>query len=142
MCWYYQGEILESVSSDAVGFVYIITDLINDKKYCGKKLFKFTRTKIKTIVLKSGIKKRKKIKQLIDSDWKDYYGSSLELLDNVSKLGVENFKREILQICYSKSMCSYIEAKFQMQFEVLEYPEKWYNGQIMLRVNRKNLKFK
>jgi hypothetical protein len=139
--WIYENEILHEVPEKAIGFVYLITCIPTDKKYVGKKLFSFTKTKTKTVTLKNGNKKRKKFKELIDSDWKEYYGSSKELLADISILGEENFKREILQICYSKSMCSYIEAKYQMTYEVLENPEKWYNGQIMLRVNRNTLKF-
>ena len=57
---------------DCVGFVYLITNLINDRKYIGKKLAKFSKTTYKTVKLKNGTKKKKKIRSKIDSDWQDH----------------------------------------------------------------------
>ena len=83
---------------------------------------------------KNGIKKKKKIRTKIDSDWRDYYGSNLELNADVLKLGKENFTREILYYCTSKAQCSYIEAREQFSRKVLE-SKNYYNGQISVRVH-------
>ena len=103
MSWYYADEIVESLPEDCVGFVYIITNMTSGRMYIGKKLAKFSKTTYKTVKLKNGTKKKKKIRSKIDSDWRDYYGSSPELTKDVTQLGTENFRREILFYCKSKA---------------------------------------
>jgi hypothetical protein len=132
--WTYQDQIVNELPDDCVGFVYLITNLTNDRKYIGKKLAKFAKTTYKTVQLKNGTKKKKKIRSKIESDWQEYYGSSLELTADIAKIGKENFKREILYYCKSKSECSYIEAREQFDRKVLESTD-YYNGQISVRVH-------
>jgi hypothetical protein len=139
--WTYQGELVESLPDDCVGFVYIITNTTNNKKYIGKKLAKFSKTTYKTVKLKNGNKKKKKIRSKIDSDWQEYYGSSPNLTEDINKLGKDNFKREILYYCKSKSECSYIEAREQFTQKVLESDE-YYNGHIQVRVHGSHIKGK
>ena len=134
MSWLHQSILVESLPEDCVGFVYLITNNISGRKYIGKKLAKFSRTTYKMVKLKNGKKKRKKIKGKIDSDWQTYYGSSPELTKDVVALGVENFSREILYYCKSKSECSYIEAREQFSRKVLETND-YYNGHIQVRVH-------
>lgn len=134
MTWYYKNEIVVNVPIDMVGFVYIITNKTNERKYIGKKLFSFSKTKIKTITLKSGVKKKKKIKSKVDSDWRTYYGSSVELAKDILELGVDNFTREILYFCKSKAECSYLESKEHFVRAVLESNE-YYNNSIMCRIH-------
>lgn len=141
MTWYYKGEPVEEIDEKYTGFVYLITNLSTDKKYIGKKLSKFSKTSIKTITLKNGTKKKKKIRSKIESDWKTYWSSSKEVIDDVKILGEDKFKREILMFCLSKGTASYFEAKFQMQNEVLEHPDKWYNGIVNCRVHRSHIKY-
>jgi hypothetical protein len=132
--WTFQEILVESLPEDCVGFVYLITNKTNDRKYVGKKLAKFSKTAYKTVVLKNGTKKKKKIKSKIDSDWITYYGSSVELSKDIALLGKDNFTREILFYCKSKAECSYIEAREQFSRRVLESTE-YYNGQISVRVH-------
>lgn len=132
--WIFQDQIIEELPDDCVGFVYIIENLITGRKYIGKKLAKFAKTTYKTVKLKNGTKKKKKIRSKISSDWQDYYGSSDELNKDVATLGKENFKREILYLCKSKAECSYIEARTQFERKVLESAD-YYNGQISVRVH-------
>jgi hypothetical protein len=134
MTWLHENSPVETLPEDCVGFVYIITNLISGRKYIGKKLAKFSKTTYKTVKLKNGTKKKKKIRSKIDSDWQTYYGSSPELTKDVTELGTENFKREILFYCSSKSECSYIEAREQFQHKVLESKD-YYNGHIQVRVH-------
>lgn len=141
MSWYYQDVQVVTLPEDCVGFVYQITNLTNNRKYIGKKLAKFSKTTQKTVKLKNGTKKKKKIKSKIDSDWQNYYGSNLELIKDVELLGQENFKREILFYCKSKSECSYIEAREQFSRRVLESSE-YYNGIINCRINGLHIKDK
>lgn len=134
MSWYYQDQVVEILPDDCVGFVYIITNLTNNKKYIGKKLAKFSKTTYKTVKLKNGKKKRKKIKSKIESDWQTYYGSSPNLTADIEKLGKEQFKREILHYCKSKAQTSYLEAKEQFDRKVLETAD-YYNNIIQIRVH-------
>jgi len=134
MSWLYETSLVESLPEDCVGFVYLITNKLSGRKYIGKKLAKFSKTAYKVVKLKNGTKKKKKIRSKIDSDWQDYYGSSPELTKDVVALGVENFSREILYYCRSKSECSYIEAREQFARRVLESND-YYNGHIQVRVH-------
>ena len=139
--WVYQGKEVKELSDDCVGYVYLITNLASSRKYIGKKLSKFSRTTYKTVTLKNGTKKKKKIKSKIDSDWLDYYGSSIELNKDVETFGKENFSREILFFCKSKAECSYVEAREQFSRKVLE-SDDYYNGQISVRVHGSHIKGK
>jgi hypothetical protein len=134
MTWLFNNQPVETLPEDCVGFVYIITNITTDRKYIGKKLAKFSKITQKTVKLKNGTKKKKKIRTKVDSDWQDYYGSSPELSKDVESQGKDNFKREILYYCKSKSECSYIEAREQFSRRVLE-SQDWYNGHIQVRVH-------
>ena len=109
--------------------------------YVGKKLAKFAKTTYKVVKLKNGTKKRKKIRSKINSDWQQYYGSSPNLTEDINQLGTDNFKREILHYCKSKSECSYIEAREQFSRRVLE-SDDYYNGHIQVRVHGSHIKNK
>ncbi len=134
MTWHYNNQSVETLPDDCIGFVYQITNNLSGRKYIGKKLAKFSKTTYKIVKQKNGTKKRKKIRSKIDSDWREYYGSSPELTADVITLGTENFTREILYYCNSKSECSYIEAREQFARRVLESRD-YYNGHIQVRVH-------
>jgi hypothetical protein len=134
MSWFYQGVEVELLPEDCIGFVYLITNTVTGRKYIGKKLAKFSKTTYKTVKLKNGTKKKKKIRNKVDSDWRTYYGSNDELNKDIQTLGAENFQREILYYCKSKAECSYIEAREQFTHKVLESAD-YYNGHIQVRVH-------
>jgi hypothetical protein len=134
MTWIYQGNTINELPEDCVGFVYLITNLVSGRKYIGKKLAKFSKTSTKTVKLKNGTKKKKKIRSKVDSDWREYYGSNDQLNKDVEALGADKFTREILYLCKSKAECSYVEAREQFTHKVLESTD-YYNGQISVRVH-------
>ena len=136
--WTFQNTIVETLPEDCVGFVYVITNITNNKKYIGKKLAKFSKTTYKTVKLKNGTKKRKKIRGKTESDWQTYFGSNLELQNDVKTLGPDKFTREILHYCTSKAECSYIEAREQFHRKVLESKD-YYNGQISARIHKSHI---
>jgi hypothetical protein len=139
MSWTYQGTLVEQLPEECVGFVYLITNTTNGRKYIGKKLAKFSKTTYKTVKLKNGTKKKKKIRSKVDSDWQEYYGSSPNLQKDIDTLGKDKFTREILYYCNSKSETSYIEAREQFAQKVLE-SDDYYNGHIQVRVHGSHIK--
>jgi len=127
--WFYNNEVFTD-SGDYYGFVYLIENLATGRKYIGKKLFIFTKTK----VVKG---KRKKIKS--PSDWQTYWSSSDELKLDVAKLGEQNFRRTILHLCKNKGTCNYLEAREQFERRVLETDE-YYNGWISCKIGKNQVK--
>ena len=132
MNWTYNGNEVTEIPQEYEGFVYIITNLTDDRKYIGKKLAKFKTTKPP---LKGKKNKRRGYKE---SDWKDYWGSSDRLNADVEKLGKDKFTREILYFCKSRGEMSYLEAREQFSRRVLETDE-YYNGIINVRVGGSNI---
>lgn len=132
--WLYNDkEIGDDEIEGYASFVYMITNLETGKRYLGKKIFKSVqRKKVK------GKTRKKKVTK--DSDWKSYYGSNKLLQEDVERLGQDRFKREILKLCKTRGTASYWEAKYQMQHEVLENPDLWYNDWIMCKVHRSHIK--
>jgi len=112
-----------------VGFIYLITNNTNNKKYIGKKQIITT---LKRKPLKGKTNKRH---QQIETDWKTYTSSSIELNNDISKYGKDKFTFEILKFCNSKSALAYFEAKEQFDREVL-LKEEYYNGIINLRIGK------
>ena len=127
MQWTYNGTPVTELPADCEGFVYLITNLTNDRKYVGKKLAKFKKTRPP---LKG---KKNKRREKVESDWQEYWGSSDHLKDDVASLGADNFTREILYFCNSRGLMSYLEAKEQFDRRVLE-TDDYYNGIINVRV--------
>jgi len=138
MTWIYLNKPITELPDDVTGFVYVITNTLNQKKYIGKKLAKFAKTKYKMVSLKNGKRVKKKIRYHVDSDWLTYWGSCDALATDMAILGVNKFTREIIRVCYSKAECSYWEAKEQFYNGVLESDE-WYNGQISVRVHKSHI---
>lgn len=137
--WYYNEQALTELPEDKIGFVYLITNLTTGRRYIGKKLSKFSRVKYKMVTQKNGIKKRKKIRSKIDSDWQTYWSSSPEVQADVKQLGENKFRREILYFADSKGQLSYLEAREQFHRRVLEEPNQWYNGIIQCRIHRSHV---
>ena len=137
--WTYQGKSIDTLPDHCVGFVYLIVNLANNRCYVGKKLAKFSKIKYRTVKLKNGNKKRKKIKELVDSDWKTYWSSSVDVQNDVIKFGEDKFTRTILHICESKGDLSYMELREQVERGVLE-DDTYYNGIIQCRIHKKHLK--
>jgi len=130
--WLYNNEQVIDLPEDCVGFVYQITNTTNGRMYIGKKLARFKRSRPPL----KGRKNKRRYK--VDSDWREYYGSSDELTMDVNNLGKDKFKREILFYCRSKAELSYVEAREQFARKVLESND-YYNGHIRVRVHGKGI---
>jgi hypothetical protein len=136
MTWLYeQSEFSlpeDANPKDLYGFVYLIENTANGRKYVGKKFF----WKSKVLPITKTRKRRQRLK--VESDWKEYYGSSEELSADVNKFGVESFKRTILHLCATKGECAYLEAKEQFDREVL-LSEDYYNSWIAIKVRKNHI---
>jgi len=118
---------------DYYGFVYIIIEKNTNKKYIGKKFFWNKKILPKTKTRKT----RKRV--LVESDWRDYYGSSSEVQQLVEQNGVDNYRRIILKLCKSKGECSYYELKYQLETDALLKPDEYYNAFVGAKIHRKHI---
>ena len=118
MSWRYNEKEFIEAPKGIEGFVYLITNTTNNRKYIGKKSF-WSRRKQK----KTGRRKT------IESDWKTYYGSCDELKEDVKLLGRDKFVREILYLCPHKKSMSYYETMEQFKRDVL-MTDDYYNTNI------------
>lgn len=132
--WLYEDkEFTSEMIGDYVGFVYVITNKSNGKKYVGKKLFK---SKRRLPPLKGKTRRRIKV---VETDWQDYFGSSDEVKMLVEEHGRDNFVREILCLCNTKGEMGYLEAKTQFDRDVL-LDDTYYNGIIQAKIHRNHVK--
>jgi len=115
------------IHENMFGFIYEITNTVNDKKYIGKKQ---CIRKIKRKPLKGKTRNRIDHKE---SDWKTYTSSSNELNEDIKKYGIDRFTFKILKICGSKWELGYEEIKEQIKREVL-LRDDYYNGIINVRI--------
>jgi hypothetical protein len=118
MTWKYNNQEFTETPKGMEGFVYLITNLTNDKKYIGKKHF-WTRQKDR----KTGRRKTK------ESDWTKYFGSCDELVEDVKLLGEDKFSREILYLCPHKKSMSFYETMEQFKRDVI-LREDYYNTNV------------
>lgn len=123
------------VPDEFFAFVYIIENTETGKKYIGKKRFWFKGKK--TVTLKNGKKKKKSI--LVESDWRDYFGSSKEFTEEVERNGKDKYTRIILHLCKSNAESSYLEAQEQFDRRVL-FDSSYANAWIMCRIRRNHVK--
>lgn len=136
MDWLYNGKsITDEEVEGYYGFIYEITNNLNGRKYIGRKFF--TKSKTKQV-------KGKKKKLRVESDWKDYWSSCEELLNDIETHGKENFTREVLRLCKTLGECKYQETKIQFAKNVLEErldngEWAWYNGNILVKYTRRNI---
>ena len=143
MHWKYKGKIIKTVEDfpkDTLGFIYRITNHSkNNKFYVGRKTAVSFTKKALTIKEKNlAENKRKKFKKILkESNWKKYWGSSKELLEDIEN--GDNCTREILRFCFSKAELSYYEAKEILCSDCLLNEEN-YNYWMSWRVYAKNLK--
>ena len=131
MTWLYKGEELtdDKIPDKAFGFIYLITDLTDGRRYIGRKLL--TRAARKQV--KGKVKKIRK-----ESDWRDYWSSSPYLIEHIEEHGFENFTREILMFAPNKAQLNYLEEKFLYMVGALESDE-WFNSNIRSKMYKRNI---
>lgn len=132
MTWLYEDKAFDNTPEEYQGFVYKITELHTGKMYIGKKFFWAPKTLPVTKTRKRRVKTR------VESDWKDYYGSSKEVQDRVKENGKERYTREILRLCKTKGDCSYWELYEQMVNHVL-LSKNYYNEFVGAKIHSKHI---
>lgn len=116
--------------ADWFGFIYLITNTVDGRKYIGKKQFKSKKRYQKN--------KRSRIKY-VDSDWQTYCSSCDELKADIASMGEDKFKFEILHLCSGRAETSYMEEHVQHEMDVLfkhlpNGTRAFYNGTITHKV--------
>ena len=112
------------------GFIYLIENIVNGRKYIGRKFL--TKAGYKTVN-----KKRKKIR--VESDWADYYGSSPALAKDIELYGKECFTRTILRLCKARGECNYFETKYIFDADAV-LKEEYYNGWVSAKIQASHVK--
>jgi hypothetical protein len=117
------------IPQEYYGFIYLITNKTNNRKYIGKKQCKSKRKK----PLRKG--KKNRVSVIKETDWMSYTGSCNELNDDIAKIGKDNFTFEIIRFCNSKWEMGYYEIQEQIFKQVLLTSE-YYNGIINCRLGK------
>ena len=131
--WMYnESPFTSNDIGDYFGFVYLITNKLNSRRYIGRKYFWSFRTP-----------KGKKRKVKSESDWKNYYGSCPELKEEIERLGRENFSRTILSLHKTKGKTNFEETRQLFVNGVLTESldsggPAFYNSNILNRYFRKD----
>ena len=131
--WYYNNEPFDTTPEEFQGFVYLITEIDTNKKYIGKKNF----WKPKTLPVTK--KRKRRVRTRVESDWREYTGSSEKVTTLVESRGLDKFKREILHLCKTKGEMSYYEAKLQFQYDVL-LSDEYFNEFIGCKIHSRHIK--
>jgi hypothetical protein len=132
MSWFFLNttdEFTEEHIGEAFGFVYMITHLKTGRKYIGKKFF--TKSKTKQV-------KGKKKRSRVSSDWMSYWGSNKKLQEEVKENGKDQYVREILHLCKTRSECSYWETWEIFTRHALMH-DSYYNEWVSCRIRKDHL---
>ena len=132
--WVYNGKPFDSEDiQDNYGFIYRITNTTNGYDYVGRKYF----TTVKKRPPLKG--KKNKRRETVETDWKEYWGSSPRLQADIDALGRDKFTREIIHLCKSRGETNYMEAYYQFTEGVL-LREDNYNGIIQIKLGKNSVK--
>jgi len=86
-----------------IGFIYITTNLLNNKRYIGKRQINWAKENIDT-----------------------YLGSSKILKEDIKKYGRENFRRDILCFAETREELSSLEKEYIIKYNAVE-DDNFYN---------------
>lgn len=128
--WAYKNSEIFDVPNGAIGYIYLITNTLDNRIYIGRKMLTSTRKKVlsKKEKLLPENRRRKFKRETKETNWQNYWGSCAELTEDIKRLGQENFTREILAFLNTKTDVSYYETWYQIKYDVLFEPS--YNRHI------------
>lgn len=115
------------------GFVYLITHKPSGRYYVGTKTFWNKKT------LKPLKGRKNKRHKTVESDWREYWGSSNKLKEFIIINGTNDFERRILRLCKTKFDCKYYELLEQLDRNVLFDDLSW-NEIINVRLRKQKTK--
>lgn len=128
---------------DYHGFVYRILNTQTGQYYIGKKVFwnnkKHKLTRKQLAELQGPGRKPTHEVIIVESNWKDYWGSNKQLLEDIKKLGEENFECHILKLCKTKKQLTYYEMHFQCTSNCITPGNRSYNDNILGKFFPKDL---
>ena len=128
--WKLPDNIVE-IPPDAIGFTYLITNTLTNKRYIGRKLLE---NKKRRRPLKGRVNARR---YKVESDWRIYCGSNKKLNEDILKNGENNFTFEILSFHPSKLLLAYAETKTIIEHNAI-FDNSYYNEVLNCRFrNRK-----
>jgi hypothetical protein len=117
------------IDENTFGFIYLIVNNLNGKKYIGKK-------QCTSRIRRKPLKGRKNCRiDYKESDWKTYTSSSNELNADIERYGKDKFTFRILRTCDSKWSLAYYEIKEQLGEDVL-LRDDYYNGICNVRIGK------
>lgn len=158
--WKYNGKEMKELQDfpeECIGFIYKIENTTNGKYYIGRKqlksitnrsIAKSTYDKLKAegknkeISRKTSKAKTKKAgkrvynhrrKVVVETDWKDYTGSSDALNADIKK--GDKISREILRLCSTKTEMTYHETTNILCSGCFEDPN-CYNGWVSAKIRK------
>ena len=120
------------------GFTYLITNLITNQKYIGRKY-------LISIRKKRILGKKRKLVERKESDWQIYKSSSKDVQKAIKQFGINNFSFKILKCYITKGETNFAETELLFKKEVLSKKIKvnktleifeYYNGNILSRYFR------
>jgi hypothetical protein len=143
--WKYKGKLVTDITDmpeGTYGFIYQITHKSTGKKYIGKKVLSFERTKKltkKELAEHTGKGRKPTTKKVqSESDWKTYFGSNKEFLELIKAYGEQHFEREILEYVPSKKLLTYFECKYLFSVGAIEPNSLYYNDNLLGKFFRKD----
>ena len=134
--WLFNNETISDASqfpSGAFGFIYRIIHIPSGKQYIGRKQLLSNRT----LPPLKGAKRKRKVQK--ESDWKTYYGSHPEIKEFIKAGMGDDFEREILEFAFSPKHLTYLETRYLFEKRVLEFPNLYYNDNILGKFFRKDI---
>ena len=113
--WCYIGA--GKLDTKAFGFLYLVENKLNGRKYVGIKQFRFSKNRA--------------------SDWENYVSSSKWLQRDIKTLGKDNFKFFIIGVYPDKQSLKYAELAYMVNSNAL-FRDDYYNQYVYARfINRK-----
>ena len=145
--WRFKGKEVSNAKQlpqRAVGFIYIMT-LSDGKQYIGRKSLYSKRKKMfgKKELSQITDKRLKKYEVIVkESDWTKYNSSNKGINTGLKEGTLQVECKEIIKVCFTDKQMTYYETQALFCYGVLEYPENFYNDNILGKFYKRDLEIK